>query len=239
MSSGLTGSCLGSPAKYTTRARLAAISSAACCACFDGAATLTRSAPSPVGARQHLLDAVVLAGDPGVVDELPDDAERELEPLAAHVGQEHPARAAVPGHDRLPAADRARPPGSPRVSPSRTSSTSMPFSAHANGSATVARSDGRSAGSGIRFFVAIGGTGRVVRVGAGERVVAVQQVVLAQVLEPLEAPTALAAREDRAEEHAVALLRPPAAARPPGPPPRAARPARGPAPTARAPSGRR
>ncbi len=45
MSSGLTGSCLGRPAKYTTFARLAAISSAACCAGLAGAATLTRSAP--------------------------------------------------------------------------------------------------------------------------------------------------------------------------------------------------
>ena len=44
------------------------------------------------------------------------------------------------------------------VSPSRTSSCSIPFSAHANGSATVARSDGSSGGSGIRFFIAIGGT---------------------------------------------------------------------------------
>src|SRR5262245_20947075 len=44
------------------------------------------------------------------------------------------------------------------VSPSLTSSISMPFSAQANGSATVARSDGRSAGSEMRFFVAIGGT---------------------------------------------------------------------------------
>ena len=44
------------------------------------------------------------------------------------------------------------------VSPSWMSSCSIPFSAHANGSATVARSDGRSCGSGIRFFVAIGGT---------------------------------------------------------------------------------
>ena len=34
----------------------------------------------------------------------------------------------------------------------------MPFSAHANGSATVARSVGSSGGSGIRFFIAIGGT---------------------------------------------------------------------------------
>src|SRR6266511_3388985 len=47
MSSGLTGSCFGSPAKYTTRARRAAISRAACWACFEGAATLTRSAPAP------------------------------------------------------------------------------------------------------------------------------------------------------------------------------------------------
>src|SRR5262245_33952859 len=44
------------------------------------------------------------------------------------------------------------------MSPRRTSSISMPFSAQANGSATVARSDGRSAGNGMRFFVAIGGT---------------------------------------------------------------------------------
>src|SRR5262245_40156598 len=34
----------------------------------------------------------------------------------------------------------------------------MPLSAQAKGSATVARSEGRSAGSGMRFFVAIGGT---------------------------------------------------------------------------------
>ena len=34
----------------------------------------------------------------------------------------------------------------------------MPFSAQANGSATVARSEGSSGGSGIRFFMAIGGT---------------------------------------------------------------------------------
>ena len=83
----------------------------------------------------------------------------------------------------------------------------MPFRAQANGSATVARSRGRSGGSGIRFFVAIGGHGRPLGVGAGERVVAVQQVVLAEVLEPLEAPPALAAREDRTEEHPVALAR--------------------------------
>ncbi len=38
----------------------------------------------------------------------------------------------------------------------------MPLSAQANGSATVARSDGRSCGSGIRFFIAIGGTGAYV-----------------------------------------------------------------------------
>lgn len=47
MSSGLTGSCFGSPAKYTTRARLPAIMSADCWACLEGAATQTRSAPAP------------------------------------------------------------------------------------------------------------------------------------------------------------------------------------------------
>ena len=44
------------------------------------------------------------------------------------------------------------------MSPSLTSSCSIPFSAQANGSATVARSLGSSGGSGMRFFVAIGGT---------------------------------------------------------------------------------
>ena len=44
------------------------------------------------------------------------------------------------------------------VSPSLTSRTSTPFSAYANGSATVARSEGRCGGNGMRFFVAIGGT---------------------------------------------------------------------------------
>ena len=43
-------------------------------------------------------------------------------------------------------------------SPSCTSSISIPFSAHAKGSATVARSEGRSGGSGMRFLTAIGGT---------------------------------------------------------------------------------
>src|SRR5206468_6366742 len=43
-------------------------------------------------------------------------------------------------------------------SPSRTSSCSIPFNAQANGSATVARSEGSSGGSPMRFFVAMGGT---------------------------------------------------------------------------------
>ena len=44
------------------------------------------------------------------------------------------------------------------LSPMLTSSISMPLRAHANGSAIVATSDGRSGGRGIRFFIAIGGT---------------------------------------------------------------------------------
>src|SRR4029453_3858876 len=77
------------------------------------------------------------------------------------------------------------------VSPSRTSSISTPFSAQANGSATVARSEGRH----VR---ALGG-------GAGKGVVAIEEVVRAEVLEPVHAPAALAAREDGAEEYAVPL----------------------------------
>ena len=52
MSSGLIGSCFGSPAKYTTTARFAAISSAACCASFAGAATLLVGA-SAFGAYRY------------------------------------------------------------------------------------------------------------------------------------------------------------------------------------------
>ena len=91
------------------------------------------------------------------------------------------------------------------VSPSLMSSCSIPFSAHANGSATVARSLGSSGGSGIRFFVAIGGTPARSAYAPGNGLVPVEQMVLAEVLEPFHAPTALAAREDRAEEDAVAL----------------------------------
>ncbi len=80
MSSGLTGSCLGSPAKYTTLARLAAISSAACCAGFAGAATLTRSTPTPSVRDNTSSTPLSSPGDPGVVDELADHAERDIEP---------------------------------------------------------------------------------------------------------------------------------------------------------------
>ena len=90
------------------------------------------------------------------------------------------------------------------MSPSRTSSCSIPFSAHANGSATVARSEGSSGGQRDQVLRRDRRHAGHLGVRAGERVVAVQQVVLAQVLEPLEAPAARPAGEDRAEEHPVA-----------------------------------
>ena len=218
MSSGLTGSCFGSPAKYTTRARLAAISSAACCACFDGAATLMRLGAQPAGAAQQVLDAVVLARHPGVVDERrPTTPSASVEPLAVDVGQEHPARAAVAGHDRLPAADRAGAEDQHACRRAERRASSMPFSAQANGSATVARSDGQVVRERDQVLHRDRRHRRLLRVGAGERVVAVQQVVLAEVLEAVEAPAALAAREDRAEEHPVALASRRAAAPRPGP----------------------
>src|SRR2546421_529716 len=116
MSSGLTGSCLGSPAKYTTRARFAAISRAACWADFDG----------------------------------------------------------VKG-----AGKRVR--------------------------------DGRQVGRQVRgkrddVFHRDRRNRRVVRIGAGVRIVAVQQVLITEVLETFRAPPALPARQDRPEKNPIALF---------------------------------
>ena len=157
MSRWATGSCLGRPAKYTTRARLAAISSAACCACFDGAATMTRSGPRP--AVCSMASATPLSS--------PATHESSTKLPTAPSATSSRCRLTSVRKTRLAPRSRAitacQHPMGPEpmittVSPSRTSSISIPLSAHANGSATVARSEGRSAGRGIRFLTAMGGT---------------------------------------------------------------------------------
>ena len=116
----------------------------------------------------------------------------------------------------------------------------MPFSAQANGSATVARSDGQVVGQRDQVLDGDRRHGGELRVRARERVVPVEQVALAEVLEALAAPPALAAREDRAQEHAVALGRPRRAASASGPDLlERPRPARGRGSTAASPWGRR
>ena len=130
---------------------------------------------------------------------------RELEPILLHVGHVDAARAAVAAHDRLPATDRSRAEDDDGIA--------EPHVEHLD---AVQRArervrDGREVGGKVlreRDQVLHGDRwdrGQL-RVGAEERVIAVQQVVLAQVLEPLDAPSALAAGEDRSEEHAVAAL---------------------------------
>ena len=112
----------------------------------------------PAGPGQHGLDAVVLVGHPRVVDRVPDRVHGDLQPVRGDVGEEHAARAAVACHDRLPAPDRSRAedhapcrPGGCRAARSRSARTRT----------DRRRSPGPTAGhagSGIRFFTAIGGT---------------------------------------------------------------------------------
>ncbi len=160
--------------------------------------------PRTAGLREHLADAVVLAGHERLVDERADDAHRQVEPVLLHVGHVDAARAPIPAHDRLPAPDR---PGAEDHHDVAQADVEHLDAVERAGERV---GDGREIGREI-----VGQRDQVLRrdrrhrrplgVRPGEGVVPVQQVVLAQVLEPLHTPPALAAREDRAEEHAVAL----------------------------------
>ena len=77
---------------------------------------MIRSGPFALSVVEGLRHAVVVAGDPGVVHEAAHGAQRDVQPLAVHVRQEHLARAAIASHHRLPAADRARAEDQHRVS---------------------------------------------------------------------------------------------------------------------------
>ena len=165
---------------------------------------ITRSTPMPSVRDSTLLDPVVVPRDPRVVDELPDDAHRDVEPVAAHVGHPHPARAAVARHHGLPAPDRTGTEDHHGVAELDVQLLDPVQRARER------VGDGREirrqvVGKRDQVLRRDRRDGGVVGVRARERVVSVQQVVLAQVLEALGAPTALAAREDRAQEHAVAL----------------------------------
>src|SRR5947208_17071674 len=57
---------------------------------------------------EHLGDAVIVTGDPGVVDEGTNRAKRNIQALAIDVGKINLTGPPVASHDRLPAADGTR-----------------------------------------------------------------------------------------------------------------------------------
>ena len=156
-------------------------------------------------ALHRLGDPVVVPRDPRVVDERAHRAEGDVKALPVDVGDEHLARPAVAGHHGLPAPDR------PRADDD-----------HGVAEPDVQHLDAvQRAGEGVGHRGEVGrkvvrkgdqvldrdrGHRRVLRVGAGVGVIAVQQVLVAQVLEALHAEPAATARQDRAQENPVALL---------------------------------
>src|SRR5262249_37163376 len=109
--------------------------------------------------------------------------------------------------DRLPAADRAGADDDDRVA-----------EAHAERLNAVHRARERVRhggqvrrevrGEGDQVLDGDGWDGGVLRVSPWERVIAVKQVAVAEVLEAVRTPPAVTAGEDRPEEHAVAFIHP-------------------------------
>ena len=110
------------------------------------------------GALHDPADAVVVGGDPGVVDDVADDLGRDGQAFLAHVDDPDAARAAVAGHQGLPAADRAGTDDRDGVAQLNVEHLDTVQRAGEGVGGMMAESDGRSGGSFIRFFVAIGGT---------------------------------------------------------------------------------
>ena len=154
---------------------------------------------------EHLGDAVIVTGDPGVIHEGTNRAKRDIQALAVDVREEDLAGPPVASHDRLPAADGTRSEDDDGIA-----QTDVEDFDAVKGAGKRVR-DGRQVGRQVRgkrddVFHRDRRNRRVVRIGAGVRIVAVQQVLVTEVLETFRAPPAHPARQDRAEKNSIALL---------------------------------
>ena len=106
MSSGLTGSCFGKPGEVDDLRALGRHLERRLLRRLRRRRDADALGADTSGPREDLLDAVVLAGHPGVVDRLPDRVERDLEPFGGDIRQEHLRGTPVSRHHGLPAPDR-------------------------------------------------------------------------------------------------------------------------------------
>src|SRR2546425_6451945 len=161
--------------------------------------------PLPLGSLEHVRHPVVLTGDPCVVDEGAYRVERSLESLLVDIRKEDFARPPVARHDRLPATDR-----------SGTEDDDGVAEAHVEDLDAIERA-GERVGDGRQVRRQVRGQRddvlhgnrrhlRVLGVGAGKGIVAIEEVLVAEILKAFRAPAALPAGEDGAEKDSIAFL---------------------------------